>query len=255
MLKSAKLLIMFAAVVLFAACDNKNEVNTQPPVSEKIETLLDIIDIDNGIPLQEITLGSPVRFVLELRNLTDETLTLNFSSSLQYDFEVHDSKNKLVWNWSHDKLFTQALTTIILDPNDQVKFTPEWDQKDNEGRQIPAGIYRVTGLIPTVGPEIVQKSVQKPDRRKIEFCRIKQLLAIFIQFNHELFERKTLNATKCPSIFLYSGVEIKRGVFPNYQLFVLVFSSSVIPDFIDCFCRFLLAARRYDSPFISRIWT
>lgn len=156
MLKSAKLLIMFAAVVLFAACDNKNEVNTQPPVSEKIETLLDIIDIDNGIPLQEITLGSPVRFVLELRNLTDETLTLNFSSSLQYDFEVHDSKNKLVWNWSHDKLFTQALTTIILDPNDQVKFTPEWDQKDNEGRQIPAGIYRVTGLIPTVGPEIVK---------------------------------------------------------------------------------------------------
>lgn len=156
MLKTTKLLIIFAAVVLFVACDNKNEVNKQPPVSKKIETILDVIDIENGKPLQEITLGSPVRLVLELRNLTDETLTLNFSSGLQYDFEVHDSKNKLVWNWSHGKLFTQALTTIILDPRDQVKFTPEWDQKDNERRQMPAGIYRVTGLIPTVGPEIVK---------------------------------------------------------------------------------------------------
>ena len=155
MSNTAKLLIMFATVVLFVACDYKKEGNTQPPVSKRVETLLHIIDV-NGKPLEEVTLGTPVRFVFEVKNFTDETLTLNFSSGKHYDFEVHDSKNQLVWKWSQGHVFTQALSEIILAPKEQIKFTPDWDQKDNEGRQVPAGIYQVTGLIPTIGPQSVE---------------------------------------------------------------------------------------------------
>lgn len=156
MLKSVKLLIMLVAIVLFAACDNKIEENTQPPVLKRVETLLAIIDTENGKPLQEIALGTPVRLVLELKNLTDETLTLNFPSGQHYDFEVHDSKKQLIWKWSQGHMFIQTFTAITLGPKEQIKFTPDWDQKDNEGRQVLAGIYQVTGLIPTVGPEIVE---------------------------------------------------------------------------------------------------
>lgn len=156
MFKSAKLLILFAAIAAFVACDSKKEGNAEPPVSKRVETLLDIIDVENGKPLQEVTIGTPVRLVLEVKNLTDETLMLNFSSGQHYDFEVRDSKNQLVWKWSEGHMFIQAFTTITLGPKEQIKFTPDWDQKDNEDRQVPAGIYQVIGLIPTIGPEIVE---------------------------------------------------------------------------------------------------
>ncbi len=160
MMKSAKLLIMSAVLVLFAACDNKNGGSTEPPVTKTIETLLDILDAANGKPLQEVTPGRPVRLVLELKNLTDKPLTLNFSTGKQYDFEVHDSNNQLIWAWSRGKVFIQAATKIILGPKEQIKFTPDWDQRDNEGRQVVAGTYQVTGLIPTTGPEIVESQTK-----------------------------------------------------------------------------------------------
>lgn len=154
-MKATTLCILFAAAVLLAACDNKNDGSTEPPVLKRVETVFDIIDSVNGKPLQEVALGKPVQLVLELKNLTDETLKLEFSSGKQYDFEVHDFNNQLVWNWSHGHVFIQSYTTITLGPKEQIKFTPDWDQKDNNGNQVPAGTYQVTGLIPTLGPEIV----------------------------------------------------------------------------------------------------
>ena len=155
-MKSVKLGILFAATFLFVACDNSNDGNSEPPVQKRVETLLDIIDSMNGKPLQEVTQGTPVRLVLELKNLSNETLSFSFSSGKQYDFEVHDSNNQLVWKWSQGQSFIQSRTAITLGPKEQIKFTPIWDQKDNEGNQVPLGTYQVTGLIPTLGPEIVK---------------------------------------------------------------------------------------------------
>jgi hypothetical protein len=159
-MKSVKLSILFAAAILLVACDNKNDGNTEPPVQKRVETILDIIDSKNGKPLQEVTLGKPVRLVLELKNLTNEMLSFNFSSGKQYDFEVHDSNNQLVWNWSYGRSFIQSFTTITLSPKEQIKFTPIWDLKDNGGSQVPLGTYQVTGLIPTIGPEIVERQLK-----------------------------------------------------------------------------------------------
>ena len=155
-MKLVKFGILLAAAILFTACDNSNDGNTEPPVQKRIETLLHIVDIKNGKPLQEVTLGTPVRLILELKNLTNETVSFNFSSGKQYDFEVHDSNNQLVWKWSQGQSFIQSLTTITLGPKEQIKFTPTWDQKDNGGSQVPMGTYQVTGLIPTLGPEVVE---------------------------------------------------------------------------------------------------
>ncbi len=155
-MNSQKLSILFAAIVLLIACDNKNNGNTEPPVQKRVETLLQIIDSKNGQPVQEVNQGTPVRLVLELKNLTDETLNFNFSSGKQYDFEVYDANKQIVWNWSNGRSFIQSSTTITLGPKEQVKFTPDWDQKDNGGSQVPLGTYQVTGLIPTLGPEIVE---------------------------------------------------------------------------------------------------
>ena len=81
-----------------------------------------------------------------------------FSSGNQYDFEVRDESNKLIWNWAHDKSFIQAETFINLDAGGKIKFTPLWDQKDNMGAQVAPGHYSVTGMIVVPGPESQKQS-------------------------------------------------------------------------------------------------
>jgi len=137
--------------VLLTSCGSQSNGNVRLPVLNRVETLLDIIDSENGKPLKEVVQGIPVRLVLEVKNLSDEPVTFTFSSGKQYDFDVHDADNQLVWRWSHDKVFTQAFSELKLGPKEQVKFTPIWDQKDNEGRQVPPGSYRVTGMMTSIG--------------------------------------------------------------------------------------------------------
>ena len=87
--------------------------------------------------------GDEVRFVITMRNPTDEAVTLVFPTAQHYDIEVYDSSDVLVWNWAHGLVFTQAFTNLVLAPGEAVTYEESWDQKDNEGNQVPAGTYAV----------------------------------------------------------------------------------------------------------------
>lgn len=141
--------------VFLSSCGAKSNVNGEPPVLKRVEILLDFIDSENGKPLKDVIEGTQFRLVLELKNLTDAPLTLDFSSGKHYDFEVHDANKQLVWSWSHDKAFPQAFSALTLAPKEQIKFMTIWDQKDNAGSPVPAGVYRVTAMITNIGPESV----------------------------------------------------------------------------------------------------
>ena len=156
----------FFIVLIFSlvtACDS-NETTPVPPDEPKVETILHVIDSNNGKPITELEYGKPVRFVLELINSTNTRVEFTFSSGKQYDFEVRDVNNQLVWNWAHDQVFIQARTTITLDAGGKIKFTPLWDQKDNKGEQVEPGQYSVTGMIAVPGPEIQKQTfiIEKP---------------------------------------------------------------------------------------------
>ena len=152
-----KRIFMLLILSIVTACDI-NETTIDPSGAKKVETILHVIDSDNGKPVTELEYGKSVRFVLELINLTNTTVEFTFPSSKQYDFEVRDAGNQLVWIWSHDQMFTQAETSIILDAEGKIKFTPLWDQKDNKGNQVKPGSYTVTGMIMVSGPEIQKQS-------------------------------------------------------------------------------------------------
>ena len=160
-MKIPELLGMFVVAVLITSCSSEFQQNGGLPVLNRIETALYIVDSENGKPLTEVTAGTPVRLVLELKNLSDETLNFNFSSGKQYDFEVDNADKQMVWSWSQDKFFTQALSTLTLGPKETVKFAQNWDQKDNAGRQVPAGVYRVTGMLTTIGSESIKSSTKE----------------------------------------------------------------------------------------------
>jgi len=66
--------------------------------------------------------------------------TLEFSCGQFFDIEIRDG-GSLVWRWSHDKAFTQALWELELAPRESFSQTTDWDLTGNNGRPLAPGSY------------------------------------------------------------------------------------------------------------------
>jgi hypothetical protein len=107
------------------------------------------------VPEQRVVeLGKPVVFILEVRNASGAPMELRFFSGKQYDVLVYKQGEwSERWQWSRGKSFTMAFSAIRLNFGEVKRFRVEWNQKDNEGRQVPPGDYRVEAILPLVNPQ------------------------------------------------------------------------------------------------------
>lgn len=110
--------------------------------------IADALDLQIAVPDGVLDRGEPVRFDLVLRNHGDRTLTVPFRSGQRFDFEVLQ-EGRLVWNWARDRSFTQALTSMTLDPGESTRFSARWNMRDNNGRLVAPGRYLVRGILTT----------------------------------------------------------------------------------------------------------
>lgn len=94
--------------------------------------------------------GAPVVLTLTVTNPARSPVTLEFSSGQKYDFEVRRA-GQVVWRWAADRMFTQALTSLTLGPGERLSFSERWNQKDNQGQQVPAGTYEAVATLTTMG--------------------------------------------------------------------------------------------------------
>jgi len=76
-MKINKRLFILLVFSIVTACDS-NETIVDPPSEQKVETILHVIDSDNGKPVSKLEYGKPVRFVLELINSTDSAVSFRF---------------------------------------------------------------------------------------------------------------------------------------------------------------------------------
>jgi len=95
----------------------------------KKDTQVDSTGSDNG---NEIVAGSIVpsisegmpenkyHYVFSLKNDTTEDVILNMNSSQYYDFHLKDNKGTVVYTYSDDKMFTQALEQRKIKPGDSL---------------------------------------------------------------------------------------------------------------------------------------
>ncbi|MHA1583100.1 MAG: BsuPI-related putative proteinase inhibitor [Candidatus Baldrarchaeia archaeon] len=102
--------------------------------------------------------GEVLSFSLEILNTQDKTLKLFFPTSKIYDFVVYDESGKEVYRWSGNKLFTQAITRIVLKPKETKVFSLEWDQKVGFGEKAKPGNYQIIG---EVGPFWLEDKKEK----------------------------------------------------------------------------------------------
>ena len=96
--------------------------------------------------------GEPVRFTLTVTNTGAAPVTVTRSSGQRYDFIVRSADGAEVWRWSRGRFFTQALEEETIGPGRSLTFAETWDQRDNDGRQVPPGAYQVVAVYTTVPP-------------------------------------------------------------------------------------------------------
>ena len=95
--------------------------------------------------------GEPVKIIFMLTNLSDQGVQLRFTSSLQFDIVVSRNETE-VWRWSNGRMFSMALTTLVLNPQSSESHAAFWAQKDNSGRPVSPGRYEVLALLPLHQP-------------------------------------------------------------------------------------------------------
>lgn len=99
--------------------------------------------------------GQPVDFRLSVQNISAENARIPFASGQKFDFEVWQGA-RMVWRWSGDRAFTQALTSSTLRPQETVTYQATWKTEGLDGKPVPPGRYEVRGYLTPmgVGPRI-----------------------------------------------------------------------------------------------------
>jgi hypothetical protein len=95
--------------------------------------------------------GEPVELTLTLSNRGAEPLVFQFNDGQRYDFVAMREDGTVVWVWSRDKMFIQVLGSLTLAPGESRVYRDRWDQRDNDGAQVPPGRYIVEGVFPPRG--------------------------------------------------------------------------------------------------------
>lgn len=97
---------------------------------------------------REVDRGEAVPVELVLTNRSDNAVRIPLNTGQKYEFEIWQG-NKMVWRWSQGRFFTQVLGNTVIQPNEEVTYRIQWDQRNADGQRVPAGTYQVRAYVPT----------------------------------------------------------------------------------------------------------
>ncbi len=125
-MKKVIMAILLLSTISLVACGTNNEssdkdVNQQ---NEQDSTNMGVDDILSFSASSEKEKDT-VRFELTLRNETEKDVKVTFSSSQKYEIIV-SKDDTIVYQYSKDKMFTQATTEEIIKSNEQLVLEEEW---------------------------------------------------------------------------------------------------------------------------------
>jgi hypothetical protein len=88
------------------------------------------------------TVGEPIEIRLAVTNAASGTVPLTWYTGQHSDAIVRQ-RGALIWQWSHDKAFTQALRESTMAAGERLFYGWMWDQRDLQGRQVEPGAYEI----------------------------------------------------------------------------------------------------------------
>ncbi|RMF68010.1 MAG: hypothetical protein D6743_04020 [Calditrichaeota bacterium] len=134
---------------------------------------------------QEIEAGESVDLTLLVENRSTETQRLHFATGQIFDFLVQRDgppgdfdDPQLLWNWAHDRVFTQNTWFLDLAPGESRSYTVTWDGRDNAGEQVTGEVLVAAKLVSSPGgsPARVRLNIlagqAPPERKQAEEVRL-----------------------------------------------------------------------------------
>jgi hypothetical protein len=93
------------------------------------------------------------RFILTLRNPSQQLMPFDFTSSQSFDFVVVDpSHGQEIWRWSLRRFFSEVLRSEAVRAGGDWTFEGEWTYRDNALNEVEPGIYEVYGILAAENP-------------------------------------------------------------------------------------------------------
>lgn len=114
------------------------EVPPKALVGEKVQLRLKVKNL-SGYTLYLYTYAMPIYNIIVAKPDGTE-MWCRFSGGVVYDPTAHGSCDK----WSREVF---PLEPTILEPNEELEFTEEWDQSDFSNTPVPPGTYWVHGVL------------------------------------------------------------------------------------------------------------
>lgn len=126
------------AVMLVAlwACSPANPASDEAPGAQEEEASVDLattLGVETG--------SDGVEFRLHVTNASPRPVTLHFGDGQRYDFVVRGPDGGVVWRWSADQMFTQAVGKEVLPAGESLRYGARWSA------DVPPGTYQAVGVV------------------------------------------------------------------------------------------------------------
>jgi len=147
LLKGYRIYILLFIFLISGCAPLYHSEEPNPPEESLFKKIrVRVLTQDKGYPL-----GGPVDLKLEIKNISDDIVKLNFGSNQLFDFVIY-KKGFEVWRWSYDKFFDKTGFKLLIYPEEVWTFKAEWDAKDNQKRWVLGGRYYIEGVLNTIPP-------------------------------------------------------------------------------------------------------
>lgn len=124
----------------------------------KDNTLKDKLKLSLEVRSEKAKQEDRLRFTLVIQNISNDSLTLCFTSSKKVDFVVSQSGAEL-WRWSSGRMFAQVMLDQAVDSGKIIRFTEVWNYKGLSGDRLPAGAYDLTGILSSKPALTIQSAI------------------------------------------------------------------------------------------------
>lgn len=98
--------------------------------------------------------GQPVKITFRKRNITDNTVTLEYTSSQVFDFYISNAKGIEIWRWSKDKAFSSVIREMVLAPGEDETIDIVWNQKNKWGNTVNPQTFTLWGTNKATGKSV-----------------------------------------------------------------------------------------------------
>jgi hypothetical protein len=132
-------IIVLMIVVLLMLVGCKAEKTEKPETKKPAKPVTQPVSSDLQFHGEAEVHGNQVHFKLLLENKGENTAQLQFSSGQQFEIVVKEEGKGEVYRYSKDKMFTQALIDLSMEPGDIKIWEDDW-----KGSLTPGKTYEVT---------------------------------------------------------------------------------------------------------------